>query len=162
MKEVLLQPLNDKVNIKTESSLLQVLLAKELNVLMACQGRGLCATCHVYIKEGNQNLTPITPIERRRLESISSFHGGGSVSRLACQARVIGDGVVVEIPEGMYIESVNDLESLIGRRAEQDILHPIDGSVLIQKGKLITRTKVKELESVNFDVQDIRDNSKNT
>ncbi|MFN4149530.1 MAG: 2Fe-2S iron-sulfur cluster-binding protein, partial [Candidatus Sericytochromatia bacterium] len=115
MKSVTVQPLNDVVNIKTEAELLDVLLAKKLNVLMACKGRGLCATCHVYIKKGADKLTPITPIEERRLEVISNVDG--VCSRLACQARVLGDGVVVEVPEGMYIESLNDLEALIGRRS---------------------------------------------
>ena len=157
MKKVILEPINDSVNIKTESSLLQVLLAKELNVLMACQGRGLCATCHVYIKSGHESLTPLTDIEKRRLGGIS---GVNKTSRLACQVRVLGDGVVVELPEGMYIESLNDIEGLIGRRSEGNIMHPVDGTVLIEKGKLITRTKINSLNEVNFDLGDIRKHSK--
>ncbi|MBC7476228.1 MAG: 2Fe-2S iron-sulfur cluster binding domain-containing protein [Candidatus Sericytochromatia bacterium] len=158
MKKVNLQPINEYVDIKTEAELLQVLLAKKLNVLMACKGRGLCATCHVYIKEGHDNLTPITSIEQRRLEVISAVNIKNS--RLACQARVIGEGVVVELPEGMYLESINDLEKMVGRRTEIDVLSPVTGAVLIQKGKLITRTKVQELSNLNFDVIDIQSNSK--
>jgi ferredoxin len=159
MKKVSLQPINEDVIVKTETELLQVLLAKKLNVLMACKGRGLCATCHVYIKEGHDKLTPITPIEQRRLEVISSVDK--KRSRLACQARVLGEGVVVELPEGMYIESINDLEKLVGRRCEKDILNPINGAILIEKGKLITRTRIQELSNLNFDVLEIQNSSKN-
>lgn len=159
MKKVSLQPINEDVIVKTETELLQVLLAKKLNVLMACKGRGLCATCHVYIKEGYDKLTPITPIEQRRLEVISSVDS--KRSRLACQARVLGEGVVVELPEGMYIESINDLEKLVGRRSERDILNPINGATLVEKGKLITRTRIQELSNLNFDISEIQNSSKN-
>ncbi|MGV3524294.1 MAG: 2Fe-2S iron-sulfur cluster-binding protein [Candidatus Sericytochromatia bacterium] len=157
MKEVILYPLNDRVHIKTEANLLQALLANRLDVVMACKGRGLCATCLVYVNSGMEQLTPMTDVEKRRLGRLTTSKPN---ARLACQARVMGEGVTVEVPEGMYIESAQDLETLIGRRTETPILHPISGEVLIEKAKLITRTKIEQLKSVDFDVLEMRSHSR--
>ncbi len=156
MKQVILSPLNDTVHVKTEANLLDALLANELDVIMACKGRGLCATCLVHVVEGQDHLTPMTDVEQRRLGRLTTTKRN---SRLACQARVLADGIKVEVPEGMYIESADDLTSLIGRRAESSILNPVTGETLIAKGKLITRSKVTKLESVEFDPMAIRNQS---
>lgn len=125
---------------KTESDLLKALLSTDLKVMTACGGKGLCATCHVHIKGGAEHLTPMTQREKRTLAAIT---GCDTRSRLACQARALGEGVVVELPEGMYIERAEDLMSFLGKRAETNILHPIKGSVLIARGKIITRFSVR-------------------
>ena len=130
--------------------MLDSLLAKECDVAMACGGQGICATCHVHVKAGDDKLTPKTKREERTLGLIS---GADERSRLSCQARILGDGVVIELPEGMYVESVQDLESLIGRRSEVSMLHPRDGRVLIPKGKIITRTRLMQLQDENFDIE---------
>jgi uncharacterized 2Fe-2S/4Fe-4S cluster protein (DUF4445 family) len=104
----------------------------------------MCATCHIYVKEGMAALSPINRREQRTLEVITTCNTN---SRLACQARVMGNGVVVELPPGMYINSIQDIEALIGRRAEQDILHPITGQILVEAGKLITRSTMKQVEN---------------
>ncbi|HEY9597538.1 MAG TPA: 2Fe-2S iron-sulfur cluster-binding protein, partial [Cyanophyceae cyanobacterium] len=125
-------------------NLLSVLMNEELDVLKECGGRGMCATCHVYVKEGMSALSPINRREQRTLEVITSCKTN---SRLACQARVLANGVIVELPPGMYINSVKDIEALIGRRAEQNLLHPVTGEVLVEEGKLITRSTLKQMES---------------
>jgi len=38
---------------------------------------------------------------------------------------------------------------LIGRRAEAKLLHPITGAVLVEEGKLITRSMLKQLENTD-------------
>ncbi|MBL8149582.1 MAG: 2Fe-2S iron-sulfur cluster binding domain-containing protein [Blastocatellia bacterium] len=153
MKVVVLRPLNDKVVVKTETNILDTLLARNCEVAMACGGQGICATCHVYVKEGQESLSPMTSREKRTLSLIT---GSNSYSRLACQAKVIGEGVVVELPEGMYLETASDLTTLIGRRAEVPILHPRDGRVLIPKGKIITKSRIMELQNENLDVMELR------
>lgn len=77
-------------------------------------------------------------------------------SRLACQAKVQGDGVKVGKPGGRFIESAAELEDLVGRRAEESILHPTDGRVLIEAGKIITRSRISQLETVEVDVAELR------
>jgi len=152
-KTLTFQPINESLAVPTNSDMLQALLAKDLKVLMACGGKGICATCHVKVREGMEQLTPMTPREQRTLSFIT---GVESCSRLACQCRVLGDGVVVELPEGMYLERVEDLMSLLGTRAEKNILHPINGSILIAKGKIITRSRLEELRSLNAEIADLK------
>ncbi|MDA0672228.1 MAG: 2Fe-2S iron-sulfur cluster-binding protein [Cyanobacteria bacterium] len=142
-KTVRLEPIAQESSVQTNGNLLSVLLNKDLDVLKECGGRGMCATCHIYVTDGMESLTPINRREQRTLEVITSCRTN---SRLACQARVMGEGVVVELPPGMYVNSLQDIEALIGRRAEQNLLHPITGAVLVEVGKLITRSMMKQLE----------------
>lgn len=142
-KTVRLEPIAVESAIETNNNLLSVLLNKDLDVLKECGGRGMCATCHIYVKEGMEGLSPINRREQRTLEVITSCKTN---SRLACQARVLNNGVVVELPPGMYVNSIKDIEALVGRRAEQDLLHPLTGQVLVEAGKLITRSTLKQIE----------------
>ena len=143
-KTVRLEPIAQETSVETNGNLLSVLLNKDLDVLRECGGRGMCATCHIYVSDGMNNLSPMNRREQRTLEVITSCQQN---SRLACQARVLDNGVVVELPPGMYINSLKDIEDLIGRRAEQDLLHPITGKVLVESGKLITRSTLKTIEN---------------
>lgn len=157
VKTVRLEPIAQESSIETMGNLLSVLINKDLDVLKECGGRGMCATCHVYVKDGMDALTPINRREQRTLEVITSCR---SNSRLACQARVVGSGVVVELPPGMYINSIKDIEALIGRRAEQDLLHPLTGQVLVESGKLITRSMLKKIEdTTSFNMSNYFSNS---
>jgi ferredoxin len=149
VKRITLEPLSKISEVETYSNLLSVLLSENLQVSRECNGRGMCATCHIYVTSGMESLTPMTPRESKTLEVITSARAG---SRLACQCRVVADGVVVEVPPGMYINSLQDIEVLVGRRAEQDLLHPVTGKTLVEAGKLITRSTLKQLEQEDFRV----------
>ncbi|MEB3273383.1 MAG: 2Fe-2S iron-sulfur cluster-binding protein [Prochlorothrix sp.] len=150
-KIVRLEPIAQEAEVATNSNLLSLLLNKDLDVLKECGGRGMCATCHIYIKAGMEGLSPINRREQRTLEVITSCKPN---SRLACQTRVLDEGVVVELPPGMYVQSLQDIEELIGRRAEQDLLHPITGEVLVEQGKLITRSMITQMEDTKFQIND--------
>lgn len=97
-------------------------------------------------------MSQMTPRERRSLLMLRDVRPN---SRLACQAKVRGDGARVGKPGGRFIESAAELEDLVGRRAEQPILHPTDGRVLIEAGKIITRTRISQLGSVDVDVAEL-------
>ncbi len=116
-----------------------------------CGGRGMCATCHVYVTDGEDSVSPMTRREQRTLEVITTCNAR---SRLACQTRVLDEGVVVELPSGMYISSDDEVEDLIGRRAQEDILHPISGQVLVEEGKLITRSMISQLQTTQTQVRE--------
>ncbi len=148
-KTIKLDPLGTQTAIKTNDNLLSGLLRNDLPILQECGGRGMCSTCHVYIKEGMQSLSPLNRREKRTLEVITTCKTN---SRLACQARVIGEGVVIELPSGMYLSQIDDIEALIGRRAQQDILHPISGRILVEEGKLITRSMISQLQNTKGEV----------
>lgn len=150
-KNIKLEPLGQEAAIQTNANILSILLEKELNVLPECGGRGACATCHVYIKSGMESLSPIGRREQRTLGVINAVQ---SNSRLACQALVLGDGVVVEVPAGMYVNDIADIQALIGRRTEQDILNPINGQVVVEAGKLITRSMISQLQDTRTSIDE--------
>ncbi|AFY84923.1 2Fe-2S iron-sulfur cluster-binding protein [Oscillatoria acuminata] len=149
VKIVRLEPIAQDTEVQTNANILSALLAEDLHVLKECGGRGLCATCHVFIKQGMESVSPMGRREQRTLEVITTAKLN---SRLACQSRILGEGVVVEVPTGMYLDAIEDIEALIGRRTEQDLLHPITGQVVVESGKLITRSVILELKDVRLQV----------
>lgn len=75
-------------------SILDIALGNNIDLQHNCGGHCACTTCHVIVKEGKENLSPMEPDEEDRLDTAEglTLH-----SRLGCQAVVKGD-VVVEIP----------------------------------------------------------------
>lgn len=78
-----------------EGSLLDIALNYGIGLQHACGGNCACTTCHVIVKQGEQNLTDMDEDEEDRiyLADNVTLH-----SRLGCQAVVKGD-VTVEIAE---------------------------------------------------------------
>lgn len=68
-KTIRLDPLGKETAIKTNDNLLSGLLKNELNVMQECGGRGMCSTCHVYIKEGMESLSPLNRREKKNFRS---------------------------------------------------------------------------------------------
>lgn len=153
MNKVTLEPLHESVLVRPGTPLLHALLAKELKVLMSCGGNGICSTCHVHIRSGMEQLSNRNATEDMTLRFVADAK---PTSRLACQARVYGDGVVVDVPSAMYIEKAEDLLELLGRRAPENILHPIHGTILIPKGKIITRTMLEQSRSLDDEVRKLK------
>jgi len=76
-------------------SILDIALANGISLEHNCGGNCACTTCHVIVKEGMENLSPMESDEEDRLDMAE---GLTLRSRLGCQAVVHGD-VVVEIPD---------------------------------------------------------------
>ena len=76
-------------------SILDVALNLQVPLEHSCGGNCACTTCHVIVRQGERNLSPMDDFEADRLDLAEglTLH-----SRLACQAMVRGD-VVVEIPQ---------------------------------------------------------------
>lgn len=66
-------------------SLMEALKASEYDILATCGGMALCATCHVQVLEGMQNLPPMNDAE---LDMLDTLPDAGPDSRLACQLRI--------------------------------------------------------------------------
>lgn len=157
MKNLRIEPIGTDIDVLTRANVISVLLAQaEGRVKAVCGGKGLCATCHIRVVEGDQSLSPLTPREKSTLALIT---GTSAQSRLACQAKILADGAVVEVPKGMYLESLASLESLIGRRAEEPIIHPVTGIELIPVGKIITRSIIMSLQNVEADLTEMLQSS---
>jgi ferredoxin len=147
-------PVGGDLDMTTGAALIKGLLARDLKIDMACGGRGLCATCHVHVRQGADCLTPKTAREERTLAMVA---GSDADSRLACQARVEFDGPVIEVPSGMYVQDMSELQNLVGVTAGYDYLHPITGRVLIPKGKIITRTVFSEFINATNELKKLRE-----
>ncbi len=76
-------------------SLLDIALRHGIALEHDCGGKCACTTCHVVVREGDGNLSPIGSEEEDRLDMA---RGLTRRSRLGCQAVARGD-VVVEIVE---------------------------------------------------------------
>ncbi len=153
MKSIHFRQTQNEVAVRTQDRLLDALLMNKVEVMMLCGGRGLCATCHVYVTRNPHCLTPMTEREKKTLSLLTSAQPN---SRLACQAHVVGEDIEVALPDGLYIESFSDLESLIGKRTKVPILHPVDGRTLIQADKIITRSAIMELKDVDFNFSELK------
>lgn len=77
-------------------SLMEVLKASEYPVLATCGGMALCATCHVEILDGEEDLGVATDAELDQLETLPEFY---PTSRLACQVRIseMLEGAVIKL-----------------------------------------------------------------
>lgn len=87
-------PMNKTVEAKEGTPLLDIALDHGIELEHNCGGNCACSTCHIIVKEGMDHLTPIHVDEEDQLDEAD---GLTLSSRLACQARILGD-VVVEIP----------------------------------------------------------------
>jgi 2Fe-2S ferredoxin len=79
-----------------ELSILDVALNYGIRLDHACGGNCACTTCHVWVKEGAENLSEMDDDEADRLDMAADLQLN---SRLGCQAVITKPGkVVVEIP----------------------------------------------------------------
>ena len=78
-----------------KGSLLDIALNYRIDLQHACGGNCACTTCHVIVKQGEENLSDMEECEEDRIYLADSLtlH-----SRLGCQAIVKGD-VTVEMVE---------------------------------------------------------------
>ena len=72
-------------------SLLEISIAADVAHAHVCSGRGRCGTCRVQVEQGAQSLPLLNDLEETALARLHAPAG----ARLACQARVLGPGVVV-------------------------------------------------------------------
>jgi ferredoxin len=66
-------------------SLMEVLRASDYPIAATCGGIALCATCHVEVLRGIDQLNDPTPAELDMLDTLPS---ATAQSRLACQIRI--------------------------------------------------------------------------
>jgi ferredoxin, 2Fe-2S len=85
--------MNETYEAKEGESLLDVAIEHDVPMQHACGGFCACTTCHVYVKSGQEKLSPSDEEEEERLDRAT---GLTLQSRLGCQAKIHGD-VVVEI-----------------------------------------------------------------
>lgn len=78
-------------------SLMEVLKASEYDIMATCGGMALCATCHIEVLEGMENLRSLSDAE---LDMLDTLPDATATSRLACQIRMNAslDGLKIRLP----------------------------------------------------------------
>lgn len=149
---IALFPINKALDVDAGANLLATLVANAIAIRSVCRGRGICATCQVKVKAAAGALSPKTPQETKTLSLIV---GADESTRLACQCRILADGVTIELPAGLFIEKLDEILELIGEEAVADYRHPINGMTLIPKNKIITRSLIQLFKNLTEDVNKI-------
>ena len=86
-------PMNTVVEAQDGESILDVAIRYDVPLQHACGGFCACTTCHVEVKVGEDQLSPMEDEEEERLDRAANVTLKG---RLGCQAKIHGD-LTVEI-----------------------------------------------------------------
>ncbi len=95
MPRVTFHPRGVSGEVEPGATLLEAAFQLGVEVNHVCGGSAACSTCRVVVAEGLSALSRIGEDERARME----LEFLEPPSRLACQARIMGD-VVVTVPDG--------------------------------------------------------------
>jgi 2Fe-2S ferredoxin len=82
-------------------SLMEILKASEYEILATCGGMALCATCHVEVLSGGENLPEP---EDQELDMLDTLPDSDDNSRLACQLRL------TDMNNGLTVKSKGSLQ----------------------------------------------------
>lgn len=72
------------------------LLENGIEIEHACEKSCACTTCHVIVREGIESLPPAEELEEDLLDKAWGLE---PTSRLSCQAVVMSQDLVIEIPK---------------------------------------------------------------
>jgi len=78
------------------TTICDALLARNINIEHACEKSCACTTCHVVVREGFDSLGEAAEKEEDLLDRAWGLE---ATSRLACQARVANESLVIQIPK---------------------------------------------------------------
>jgi ferredoxin len=135
-----------QVEAAENSTILSVFKEHDILINQICGGQGMCASCHFFVVDGSSSLTEPTKQEQMTLQFTKIDRPG---ARLACQTRAIGEGVIIELPNGTFVESEEDLERKIGKKADKTLYHPMTGEVLVEAGKLVLRSALEKMKEAS-------------
>lgn len=84
------------IEVKKGQSVCNALLENDIEIEHACEMSNACTTCHVYIREGFNDIDESDEIEDDLLDKAWGLEPD---SRLSCQAIVGDTDLVIEIPK---------------------------------------------------------------
>jgi ferredoxin len=144
MKSVTLSIDCRQVEAPQNSNIMSIFKEQGIVINQICGGQGMCASCHFFVLSGEDALTATTKQEQMTLQYTKIDRPG---ARLACQTCVTGDGLAIELPKGTFVQSEQELEQSIGKKATQTLIHPLTGEVLVEAGKLILRSAIEKMQA---------------
>ena len=89
-------PAGAEIEAQPGATLCDLLLAHGIEIEHACEKSCACTTCHVVVREGYESLEGP---EEKEEDLLDKAWGLEATSRLACQARMRGTNLVIEIPK---------------------------------------------------------------
>jgi len=93
---VTIQPLGITVDAKPRDTIMAAAKAHGYYWPSTCGGEGRCSTCALVVVSGAENLSEMGRSERKTIEAELSLSALARGTRLACQARVLGDVEVLK------------------------------------------------------------------
>jgi 2Fe-2S ferredoxin len=84
------------IEVETGTTICDAALANGIEIEHACEKSCACTTCHVYVREGFDSLEESEETEDDMLDKAWGLEPD---SRLSCQAKVVNEDLVVEIPK---------------------------------------------------------------
>lgn len=95
MARIRVQGRDDEIEARQESSLLSCLMNAQVPISTSCGGQGICGLCRLTVVKGRELLTPVNAREVGHIGNVAKVVN----IRLACQAALIGEGVLeVNVP----------------------------------------------------------------
>jgi ferredoxin len=135
-----------QVEAPQHSNIMSIFKQQGIVIDQICDGQGMCASCHFFVVSGEDALTPPTKQEQMTLQCMEIDRPG---ARLACQTCVTGNGLTIELPQGTFVQSEQELSQSIGKRATQSLIHPLTGEVLVEEDKLILRSAIEKMQAAS-------------
>lgn len=89
-------PNGAEVEVESGVSILDAALKNAIGIEHACEKSCACTTCHIIVREGFDSLEAA---EENEEDYLDKAWGLEPESRLACQARVAEEDLVIEIPK---------------------------------------------------------------
>lgn len=89
-------PQGAEIDAKEGVSILDTLLANDIDIEHACEKSCACTTCHVILRGGFDSLDAA---EDKEEDLLDKAWGLEATSRLSCQAKVASTDLTVEIPK---------------------------------------------------------------
>jgi 2Fe-2S ferredoxin len=94
MPTLTIRPSGKTVAVSPGTTLLDGILAAGVTLASKCGEKADCGKCHLFVDAGRKSLSKPQRLENERLDTII---GVGTKSRLACQALIGQEDVIVEI-----------------------------------------------------------------
>ena len=95
LPHVELCPQGAQLDVPAGTTICEALLDNHINIEHACDMSCACTTCHVIVKEG---LASLNPAQEEEDDLLDRAWGLEPNSRLACQALLGTQNLVIEIP----------------------------------------------------------------
>jgi 2Fe-2S ferredoxin len=96
MPTIRFENLGESFEVDAGTSVLECALDNNLPLDHDCGGNCACTTCHIFVKAGMENLSPMSEDEKSLLEANDKLDAN---SRLGCQSRIRQGSISVEIPD---------------------------------------------------------------